>query len=937
MKQSLYLLFLLTFTVFGQEPQKIDSIKTVLETTTEETERLDGLNAIIRAFIYINMDSTRVYNDKVIQIAKTTNDQATASKAYNVASVYYYYNSQIDSSLYYVKKSLESLKKSSDHKLKSDLYRKLAILSRALSNEKDNIDYARLALKEAKLAENWPLESSAMIAIANHFLNNNDHLQALTYYLKVDSLHIVNDTVTRDLNLTYENIALIYSALKNEKALDYLDKSQAIFSEKEDEFGLANLNRLRGNYYSLTKQHALSIEYYRKCLPFFESHGDPMNLIETYTDLSINYVDNLDGANALVYLNKAKELAKEYPMATDFTIYHVKTAEGKYNLFTKQYEKAIASYLKVLQYMEKNANSFYLDEKLHAYDALVFAYEGLDQYKKALEYSKITFALNDSINKKNKEEITTNLEAKYQTEKREREISLLKSKNALNEQKQHNQQNMLIGGIGLATLSSVFFFVLYRNRKRTTDRLKEMDMAKSNFFTNVSHEFRTPLTLISGPIQQQLDKKNLPPKEKDNLEIAQQNTSRLLSLVNQLLDISKIESSSYPLKVSKGELSPFIGSLIDGFSFAAKEKKINLSVDIQSSSENTWFDRDIVERVMVNLMSNALKYTPKGGSIDANALVKNGKLQLTISNTGNTLTKEAQARLFERFYRADDTQQGAGIGLALVKELVQLHKGSINVSSSAEELTTFSMALPVKPSDFAESERRVQKGKISSLKNEITLKESHSNPPNPAILKEDSPILLIVDDNTDIRTYVGNMFNETYNVVKAKNGAEGVQLALEYIPDIVISDVMMPIKNGLELCETLKNDERTSHIPIILLTAKAGEENELDGVKTGADDYITKPFHEGILKERVKNLIDVRKKLQLRYSQEVVLRPKDIAITTVDEKFLTKLQQIMDEKLTDPSFSVVQFCEAVGMSRMQLHRKLKALLGFSTTEFICNS
>jgi len=200
--------------------------------------------------------------------------------------------------------------------------------------------------------------------------------------------------------------------------------------------------------------------------------------------------------------------------------------------------------------------------------------------------------------------------------------------------------------------------------------------------------------------------------------------------------------------------------------------------------------------------------------------------------------------------------------------------------------------------------------------------------------KENNPILLIVDDNADIRTYVSSLFESTYTILKAKNGQEGIDLAIERIPDIIISDIMMPVKTGIDLCNMLKVDERTSHIPIILLTAKAGEEHEIKGIKTGADDYVTKPFNEELLKTRVEKLIENRKKLQLRYSQEVILRPKDITITSVDEQFLERLQKVLDNKLLESSFSIENFSKAVGMSRMQLHRKLKALTGLSASEFI---
>lgn len=487
--------------------------------------------------------------------------------------------------------------------------------------------------------------------------------------------------------------------------------------------------------------------------------------------------------------------------------------------------------------------------------------------------------------------------------------------------------------IGLL-LIAIYLLGRYSMHLKTVKKLQELDVAKSDFYANISHEFRTPLTLISGPIQQQLSKDDLDATERSHLEMAQKNSKRLLSLVDQLLYISKLQTGNLKLKISQQAVIPFVGSLVDGFTYTANEKEITYLKYNTETQVETWFDKDVLEKIIVNLLSNAVKYTPKNGSIVSNTIVQNNQLLFEIRNTGKGLTETQKKKIFERFYQTNENVEGVGIGLALVKELVQLHKGKITVESTPNEWTVFTVLLPIHKSIYKENEFEIEMDASSKSVINYDNDSIEEKPIVSEISNEELPILLIVDDNKDIRAYVESIFSSEYSILKATNGVEGIYLGIKHIPDLIISDVMMPEKNGIELCNVLKNDERTNHIPIILLTAKAGEENELEGIKTGADVYITKPFKEEILKEQVSTQIRIRKTLQLRYSQEVILRPKDITITSTDEQFLAKLQSILDEKLVESTFSIEEFSNTLGMSRMQLHRKLKALTGMSASEFI---
>ena len=537
------------------------------------------------------------------------------------------------------------------------------------------------------------------------------------------------------------------------------------------------------------------------------------------------------------------------------------------------------------------------------------------------------------IKKRNLEE----LETKYETEKKEQEIALLQAKNETVETQKKNQRNLLLGGLGLTSIAGIFLFLGYRNRKKTNDKLRDLDTAKSSFFANISHEFRTPLSLISGPIEQQLQKPNIDISEKKNLGIARRNAQRLLTLVDQLLDLSKLESGHFKLKVQQGDLALFLKSLVSSFSYLAQENNQEYTTTIDIPEDTYYFDADALEKIITNLISNALKYSSGGETISITGTIHNQQLQCRVQNSGTTLSKEALQTIFNRFERSDEQTAGTGIGLALSKELVTLHKGTINAQSN-DNTTSFIVTIPVTKSAFLDNEKITGSIEVSAFaKAEIATQiEKTIEEENDIFSEDELPILLIVDDNADLRTYVSSLFEDQYTIHTAQDGSEGFEIATSIVPDLIITDLMMPNDDGITFTRNCKTSESTSHIPVVMLTAKAGDKNELIGLETGADAYITKPFNTEILKTTTYNLLETRKRLQKRFSQEVVLIPKDIAINSIDERFLKNLKKVVDTQIIEPDFTTESFATALGMSRMQLHRKLKALTGHSATEFIRN-
>jgi len=468
-----------------------------------------------------------------------------------------------------------------------------------------------------------------------------------------------------------------------------------------------------------------------------------------------------------------------------------------------------------------------------------------------------------------------------------------------------------------------------------TLRLKKLNDLKSKLYTDISHEFRTPLTLISGPVDAKLGEGGLSDTDFSNFSMIKRNTNRLVALVDQLLHLAKLEKGKLKLRIGQGNLRLFLGMLATSFEYRATLKKMKYTIDIEGL-ESAFYDEDALEKIVTNLLSNALKYGREGGVCQFRALEIEGRLLVSVKNTVVKETDIDVDKLFARFYQEDEFAEGAGIGLSLVKELVQLCKGTIVVQMEDGDLINFQVELPIADPKSERAKVVETSGndefsvKATTADSGILLEETSEEIRNP----DDLPLVLIVEDHREVREFLKFTWKEIYTIHEASDGKEGLEKALELVPDLIITDVRMPAFDGVELCNKLKADERTSHIPIILLTAGVDEEQELQGLQSGADDFVTKPFKLRILQTRVDNLIESRRALRNRYSQELILQAKDIAVTPTDEIFLNRLQKILDDHLTNPDFSTEFFCREIGMSRMQLHRKLLAFTGLSTTAFV---
>lgn len=545
----------------------------------------------------------------------------------------------------------------------------------------------------------------------------------------------------------------------------------------------------------------------------------------------------------------------------------------------------------------------------------------------------------------------------------ERQQSLLKEQEVI-----YNNQQVVLNIIVITLVVAIFFgglafHSLMDNRKinknleaknneiltqrnkliEISDKAKMATEAKFNFFTNISHEFRTPLTLILSPLEDLLKSANFKAGEYKNLKLINKNVYRLLKLVNQLIDYRKIEYEKLQIQASSHNIVAFLQEIVENFQHIARKKNIDLRLIATENNIQVWFDANMFDKVIFNLLSNALKFTNDHGIIHVVLLrMPDGMLSIEVRDNGIGMTEDEALHVFDQFYQAEITSaKGSGLGLSLSKELINLHHGSYEVKSKKWKGTTFIIKLPLgcghlseaeKLSDQKNSELSYSQAQIfaAELENIYDIKPVNGLKP----LKDLS--VLIVEDNEDLLNYLCDKFEDHYEVFVANNGLSGINEAYEKVPDLIISDIVMPEVSGIQLTNKLKTDVRTSHIPIILLTAKGSIDQQISGMDSMADAYIVKPFYFEYLLATVKNLIKNRVILKEHYKSDVSPSAKLYIAKTLDKKFVNDFTGIVEQNLANENFNIDDICKSIGVSRIQLYRKVKALMGCNINDYILN-
>ena len=546
--------------------------------------------------------------------------------------------------------------------------------------------------------------------------------------------------------------------------------------------------------------------------------------------------------------------------------------------------------------------------------------------------------------------------------------SIQRQQNMLQEQRRiyKSQQNLLyilVSSLVLAiTLGGITFYSLREIRKVNKklhlqnleildqkNKIEEMSAkaqaaneAKVNFFTNISHEFKTPLTLILAPLEELLAKgKNHP--QVQNLNLIHKNVIRLLRLVNQLIDFRRIEVDKMNIRASENDIIPFISEIIHAYKAIAHKRNIDLRLFTTERALKVWFDINMLDKVIFNLLSNAFKFTKDNGFIHLyiNKTSDDKEVQIKVEDNGIGMSEEVVNKLFNIFFQGEyENYKGSGLGLALSKELIKLHKGKISVSSERARGTTFEIRLPLgnahlKPEDMAESEApeavlyENEKVYVTGLEKQAFVKKEVEG-----IRKEKEYSILIIEDNEDLRGFLANRLGNDYQVSEATDSQAALQEAFDTIPDLIVSDIVIPGKDGLSLAHILKGDIRTSHIPIILLTGQTSIQQQIEGMKNMADAYITKPFNVQFLEETIKSLLSNRTMLKEHFTSGLPANLKTQSVGKLDRKFVNEFSSIVESNLPNEDFSVDEICKQMGISRVQLYRKVKALMNINVNDYI---
>ena len=733
--------------------------------------------------------------------------------------------------------------------------------------------------------------------------------------------------------IIYNHIGAVYANQKQyQKAIENYESALALVKELDIKPGISACLTNLANIYNEIKAYDDAIRYHKLALELKRETGDKLGEARVLNSLGgvYNNLEQYDTAEN--NFGQAHILAKAVGDAKlryeiEYGLAASAFGKGDYGPSVKMATNALAK-------LDSTAT---LETQVKIHRLLSQAYGELREFDKAHNNAVAVIGLSDSFYNEKIVLTTNDLEAKYQNEQKTKEIALLASEKdlqALKLNKRINERNGIIAFSIIMLLLAALLYNQYRIKQKANKKLKELDRLKSNFFANISHEFRTPLTLIKGPIER-LEQNPDEKLSKDTVKMIRRNATRVLKLVNQLLDLSKVDEGNLKLEPTEGDVYKCLRAATFSFNSHAAQRQIDYKVQIPRTILWTSFDRDKLEKIVYNLLSNAFKFSDDGSVISFEAVYSEQDLQIQVADSGKGISEEDLPFIFDRFYQADSSstreKEGSGIGLSLSKNLVELMDGTITVSSEVDKGSFFVVHLPlqeIKTRQATMVDEVTQTANITPWAESVELVEEDHR---------DLPSILLVEDNMDMRHFIKENLVKLYKIDEANNGKIGFNNAIANPPDLIITDLMMPKMDGIELCKRLKTNVHTCHIPVIMLTAKAGIENKIEGLETGADDYLTKPFNGNELLARTKNLIEQRKKLrELFADKKLHIDPKKVTVTSIDQKFLEQLLALLEVNHSHGDFGVPQMQEALAMSKSQLHRKLKALTDEAPGELLRN-
>lgn len=745
------------------------------------------------------------------------------------------------------------------------------------------------------------------------------HSKAL-YLAKEDAVHLKSKAIANN------GLGNIYLELhRMEDAKQHLKAALAIEKQLESHLGQAiNYANLGAAYQAQDSLHK-ALDYFERSLQQNQIIKSDIGIALCKKAIGRLYIDLGKIDTGLALMQEAVALMADTKDA--FHLFEMQASLCDALLQLNRLDAA-QTFMHALFVTLKNTNNYSTSRR--AFQLKTTLHKKRGNYKEALMAEEYTQAYTDSAAAVNNAVKVLEVRNKYKNKDVEQQLRFLQKEKLLLERANSQQQYVFILATLLLSLVALFLFIMFRVRKQRNAELRKINQMKSRFFGNVSHEFRTPLTLIQGPVDQLLatEKNN---QKKQRLERIQRNTNRLIHLVNQILSLSKLDTGSFEIAAQQADLSEALNGIAQGFDHIAISHKLTYKIDIDHSGLR-YFDAEILEILVSNLLSNAFKFTRETGVVCIQGRAHTNRYHIKIANTAPEIEARDMEKFFKRFYtKSHNYKEGTGIGLSLVKELIQLYRAIFTIGKEADKIV-FTIELPTQQEHFTALELSTHTAVTKNI--EVEHQQTPTPSLHPILVGQKKPLLLLVEDHKDMLSYICSLFEEDYDILTATNGEEGIALAIEQLPDLILSDLNMPKKDGIVLCKTIKNNPNTAHIPIVLLTAISEEKTMLKALEEHADDYITKPFQRNVLYSKVRNLIHIRTTLANKYREEIVWKPANEMLRWQPNSFTDTLKNILENHISDSSFNIEKFCELASMSRTQLHRKLKATTGMSTTEFI---
>ena len=898
-------------------------LKLAAQSVEDGRAQIDRLHEQAQSLVKSDWTAAISAEDSAINLAKTSGNPEWIARAFGNAGDLYRHNNHLRTACLYYDSAVNADPTS---QTAGDFYLQAGIALQRLIRYDTAIETLDKGIKLVSgTSESSSVEAALYNARGNVYREQNKYQEALRDYITATRLfESTNDL--KGLTQPLSNIGNLHNLMnETDKALEYAQRSLEVAQQAGVPASVAYSYRLLGRIYRKQGKAAEALEAYAGANTIFDSLNARLEMAETFISIGNILFDQKRFSDAWTNYQGALTTVKALP--DTLLMAYAYSAIGQTAMSLERWKDAQA-YLDTTLVIAglKGFGPLRMD----ALQALSEMYEKLGNDKLALHYYRNFISLRDSVTTIQNRKDALALEAQYQSEKKDDAIRIL---NAENEVKS-SQQQMLIVVAGFMLILAVVLYNRYQVKTKANKKLLELDAVKSQFFTNISHELRTPLTLIMAPLERYL-KDEADSDKRRQMDTMLRNAKQLHMLTEQMLDLAKLESGTMPLHLSINEAAGFVRLIAGAFETLAEQRGIDFKCIVASSVHHVCFDRDKLEKILNNLLSNAFKFTHEGGRIELRASQPDGDFQLEIVDTGRGISQDKIAHVFERFYQAHSEQShvaGAGVGLALVKELAEVHHGSVSATSVDGEGSCFVVSVPADPEYYGRRGFVIEQADSAAINITNAYIEDRISLPSDG--SEPQPLVLVAEDHPEMGAFIGDLLRPGYRVEVVSNGRLALERARQTVPDIVISDWMMPEMDGRTFCAEMRQNDATSHIPVLMLTARADLASKLEGFVTGVDDYLTKPFNGEELVARVDNLIAQRARLRRAFSRNVVLKPSNIPVTSRDETFLTRLMACIEQRHSDPKFGIDELANEMAMSRMQLHRKLKAITDQSPGELL---